>query len=438
MSNELGAFEESVKQSMEHFELPYAPSAWNDLERKLDQRSSGSHWWVAALAAALVTSAGVWAIYQSNFNITKAKAATASGRFAERYGYSSMTIQTGRASEFNSAEELSNSAGQASAQSENNAANTSASNSSLEKNNSSTSSSSIAANSGTVSEGASTIIDSSVATVDSGNWGVNDQNVSSTSAPANRELGIMANVSNACAGSEIEFAATNGPKEGSFLWNFGDASFSNSPNPKHKFSKPGVYNVSLSVTNNDGKVTTKILNDFITINDAPKAKLNVAFLNPAGDEATVKFMNLSEDATSYNWKFGDGTASSEVSPVRTFDGNGKHPVVLEVTNQHGCYDSDLKYITLVKDFNLNAPQKVSIGSEFMPEALKQGKLKFVLRVFNGEKLIFETNSKTKGWDGKFLDGGSAAAGQQFTWMAVVSNDSSNEEKYYSGVVTFIP
>jgi hypothetical protein len=438
MSNELGSFEKSVKQSMEHFELPYAPSAWNDLERKLDQRSSGSHWWVAALAAALFTGAGVFAIYQINFNTTKAKTATASGRFAERYGYSSMTINAGRSSELSISEDTSNDTNTASELSNRKTTNTNTTGSTPENNSTSESSASVITENGVSSESVSNQFDSSSASTVSGNWGVNDQNSGSTSAPATRELGIMANVSNACAGSEIEFAATNGPKEGSFLWNFGDASFSNSPNPKHKFSKPGVYNVSLSVTNNDGKVTTKILNDFITINDAPKAKLSVAFMNNAGEEATVKLMNLSADATTFNWKFGDGSTSNEVSPVRTFDDNGKHPVVLEVTNQHGCYDSDLKYITLVKDFDLNAPQKISVGSEFMPEALKQGKLKFVLRIFNGEKLIFETNSKTKGWDGKFLDGGSAAGGQQFTWMAVVSNESSNEEKYYSGIVTFIP
>lgn len=442
MSNELGAFEKGVKQSMEHFELPYAPSAWNDLERRLDRRSSGSHWWVAALAAALVTGAGVWAVYQNNFNTTKAKAATASGRFAERYGYSTMTIQTNVDSE-NSLFENSNGA---TANNESNNSTAQTNNSQLTANANGNSNfntgNNAALNSGN-SQGNNGLASNSTGTdtpgnQTTGNWGLNDQNTSETAAPASKELGIMANVSNACAGSEIEFSATNGPKEGSFLWNFGDASFSNLPNPKHQFSKPGVYNVSLSVTNNDGKVTTKILNDFITINDAPKAKLSVVFTNAAGEEATVKIINASEQATAYNWKFGDGSSSSEVSPVRNFSEKGKHPIVLEVQNQYGCSDSDLRYVTLVKDFDLDAPSKLKLGEVFMPEALKQGKVKFVLRVFNGDKLVFETNSKSRGWDGKLPDGSVAATGQQYHWMAVITSDATNEEKYYNGSMTFIP
>jgi hypothetical protein len=435
MSNELGAFEKGVKQSMEHFELPYAPSAWNDLERKLDQRSSSNHWWVAALAAALFTGAGVWAFYQSNFTDTKAKAATASGRFADRFGYSSFNIRSGsNASEAEFTENTQTSSDSDSASASNN---TSSSASAEKTNSSNNSSSSTALGNADQTNSFANQTSTEFNTVTEGN-NSNSEVESNSVAPENRELGITANVSNACAGSDIEFSAKNGPKEGSFLWNFGDASFSNSPNPKHKFSKPGVYNVSLSVTNNDGKVTTKILNDFITINDAPKAKLNVAFINAAGEEPSVKITNSSEQATSYNWKFGDGTSSSEISPVRSFGDKGKHPIVLEVTNQYGCYDSDLKYITVVKDFDLNAPAKLSVGDVFMPEALKQGKMKFVLRVYNGDKLVFETNSKSRGWDGKLSDGAMAAPGQQFNWMAIVSSDSTNEEKYYNGSMTFIP
>ena len=35
---------------------------------------------------------------------------------------------------------------------------------------------------------------------------------------------------------------------------------------------------------------------------------------------TVTFINLSNEATSFVWDFGDGTTSTFVNPVKTYDG----------------------------------------------------------------------------------------------------------------------
>ncbi|MDR1056012.1 MAG: PKD domain-containing protein [Prevotellaceae bacterium] len=49
----------------------------------------------------------------------------------------------------------------------------------------------------------------------------------------------------------------------------------------------------------------------------------------------VTFTNLSYDATSFNWEFGDGETSTEVEPVHTYAGVGEYDVTLTVSGKNG-------------------------------------------------------------------------------------------------------
>ena len=54
---------------------------------------------------------------------------------------------------------------------------------------------------------------------------------------------------------------------------------------------------------------------------------------------TVTFNNLSNEATSYVWDFGDGTTSTLVNPVKTYDAEGTFTVKLTATNANGETDT---------------------------------------------------------------------------------------------------
>jgi len=61
------------------------------------------------------------------------------------------------------------------------------------------------------------------------------------------------------AGKKIIFTDTSIDMDGtieSFSWNFGDGKTSDSQNPSHTYSSPGKYNVTLTVTDNGGKVAS--------------------------------------------------------------------------------------------------------------------------------------------------------------------------------------
>jgi len=63
----------------------------------------------------------------------------------------------------------------------------------------------------------------------------------------------------------------------------------------------------------------------------------------------VAFANLSQRATAYEWAFGDGTGSHEVSPVHTYTGQtGDHTVILTASN--ACTYAVVSHLLTVHDY----------------------------------------------------------------------------------------
>ncbi|MFA9220895.1 MAG: PKD domain-containing protein [Sediminibacterium sp.] len=256
----------------------------------------------------------------------------------------------------------------------------------------------------------------------------------------NRSLYIEPSVRSACAGTEVNFTAKNSSKNGSYLWNFGDGSFSNQENPVHIYKKSGTFDVSLSVTNpNDGQISTIAMRDLITINPKPEADFEWSYTNSPVGEPTAKFVNTSVNANSFLWKFTENRTSSEVSPSVIYNSKGKQSVILEVQNTFGCKDEQVKIVQVNADFNLGAELKMSEKDiAFMPEALKKGVNKFKLSIYDGENIIFESTTKSKVWKGEMKGGKKALAGQQFPWIVLIYGEEGNDARYYSGTLTIVP
>ncbi|MFD0862898.1 carbohydrate binding domain-containing protein [Sungkyunkwania multivorans] len=73
--------------------------------------------------------------------------------------------------------------------------------------------------------------------------------------------------------------------------------------------------------------------------DANLPRIEAAFaftLN--ADTGTVAFLNLSSNADSYVWNFGDGTSSTEINPIKSYD-TGNYTVTLTAENAAGASSS---------------------------------------------------------------------------------------------------
>jgi PKD repeat protein len=255
-----------------------------------------------------------------------------------------------------------------------------------------------------------------------------------------KSLFIEPSVRSACAGAEVNFNAKNSPKNGSYLWNFGDGSFSNQENPAHVYKSTGVFDVSLSVTDpNNGQISTIAMRDLITINPKPEADFEWTYTNNPVGEPTAKFVNTSINANTFLWKFSDNKTSTELSPSVIYNTKGKQAVILEVHNSFGCIDEQVKIVQVNSDFNLGAESSLSASEiSFMPEALKKGGNKFKLTIYDGENIVFESNSKTKPWKGETKGGKKAIAGQNFPWIVLIYGENGTDARYYSGILTVVP
>jgi len=63
---------------------------------------------------------------------------------------------------------------------------------------------------------------------------------------------------------------------------------------------------------------------------------------------TVVFINISEEATSYEWDFGDGQTSTLVNPVKTYE-NGTYSVTLTAFNEAGANSTIENDVTVTID-----------------------------------------------------------------------------------------
>lgn len=126
--------------------------------------------------------------------------------------------------------------------------------------------------------------------------------------------------------SAVSFASATGygtpPYNSS--WAFGDGFGAFGPESVHVYGQPGLFNVSLTVTDSGGQQATVVHS--LQVSPAPSGarfgNLSVAF-SYGVQGTTVSFTDQTSSSAGlpislHLWTFGDGTRSGEVSPVHTY------------------------------------------------------------------------------------------------------------------------
>ena len=121
-------------------------------------------------------------------------------------------------------------------------------------------------------------------------------------------------------------------------WDFGDGSSSTDRYPIHTYSTVGTYTVTLTASNGNG-VNSKT--GTINVQAVPIYPL-ASFISNVTEGYTplsVQFTDLSENEAVRNWDFGDGTNSSDQSPLHTYSVAGNYIVTLTVSNDNATDSS---------------------------------------------------------------------------------------------------
>ncbi len=149
------------------------------------------------------------------------------------------------------------------------------------------------------------------------------------------------NLPNVClpAGT-ANFSSTSTISSGSistYLWNFGNGQTATTQNATTTYSNTGPFNVTLTVTSNNGCVddTVRVLN---TVYAQPQAN----FTSPA-EVCFGNAVNFTDQSTAPNstvaqwlWNFGDGNTSTQQNPTHNYSAPGTFVVTLTITSAVGC------------------------------------------------------------------------------------------------------
>ncbi len=201
-------------------------------------------------------------------------------------------------------------------------------------------------------------------------------------------------------------------------WQFGDGGQANATNPVYTYYTPGTYTVTLTITGFDGSTDIMTQEQIIVVYPNAQAAFTVTPNEISIPSQPIYCLNLSENATTYSWDFGDDTYSNEVSPIHYYTQEGLYTITLVANNQYNCPDTMQLYDAVYAkkggliDFpNAFSPDPTGAnGGAYNPNSydndvffpIHSGVTEYQLLIFNkwGE-LLYETTDVNKGWDGYY-------------------------------------
>jgi PKD repeat protein len=202
----------------------------------------------------------------------------------------------------------------------------------------------------------------------------------------------------------------------SYVWDFGDQTYSTEENPTHTYNLPGNYIVKLTVKNIAGQAS---YNGLITVYQKPTAVFNIYPTDVINNTQVVVFTNFSYNGISWFWTFGDGTTSEDESPWHKYLKEGKYNVTLKVTSADGCTDSVMYKTQVSVDFKTGEIKFPNVfkwngsgptGGYWVDNELDDNTfrpfftnvIEYKLQIFNRwGVLLYESEELQKGWDGYF-------------------------------------
>lgn len=153
------------------------------------------------------------------------------------------------------------------------------------------------------------------------------------------------NSEDVCDGSYMQFNDATSSTAGitNWNWNFGTGQTSTLQNPTNLFPGPGLYNVTLTVTNANGCINSRTKTVVVFPNPVVDFSWEHSCWNSITHFTQGASLNDPNGTTIdlYAWDFGDvgsGSAnfSNEPNPVHNYSHAGTYNVTLTVTTSRGC------------------------------------------------------------------------------------------------------
>jgi gliding motility-associated-like protein len=198
----------------------------------------------------------------------------------------------------------------------------------------------------------------------------------------------------------------------SYTWDFGDGATGSGENIEHTYEKAGSIPVVLIARSRYGCLDTLVQD--INFTSYKGATFDWQLDSCSGE---VRFYDVTRNAVTYRWDFGDGTVSTRETPVHVYRDNGTYRVLLTVNGESACIDT----VSRLTVYESPLGERLFVPNAFTPNG--DGKNEwFSISVFRpceqyelfifdrwGQEIFHADDAATATWDGT-IDGRPAETG----------------------------
>ncbi|MGM0477711.1 MAG: PKD domain-containing protein, partial [Bacteroidota bacterium] len=263
----------------------------------------------------------------------------------------------------------------------------------------------------------------------------------------NPDVDFEADVTEGCTPQEVNFSNLTSGNTSVCEWDIAGTTITDDCSPSYTFANSGCFNVTLTVTTEDGCSDSHTENNYICIDDYPVADFSAdpSELTSLYNETT--FDNSSVGAETYAWDFDDGESSTATNPSHTFPGEEEDEFLVELiaTSQYGCKDTTYETILMREELLYYVPNSFTPDNDKFNEKFKPvftsgfDPQDYTLLIFNrwGET-IFESNHPEVGWDGTYgADSEEIVKDGTYVWKIEFKTKYDDERKVELGHVNVL-
>ena len=203
-----------------------------------------------------------------------------------------------------------------------------------------------------------------------------------------------------------------------YMWDFGDGSYSTARNPTYTYFTAGSYVIQLTVRG-PGGVSQK--SQVVNAYPAPRAYFEAAPSLVYVNDANVRCFNLTQGGDYFVWEFGDGDTSMVREPFHKYMEAGVYDITLWAYSNNGCSDKfvlspgvtvepagEVRFSTVFtpnKEGPIERTDLPTGGTEidqFFFPPIREKVINYKLQVFNRlGVLIFESRNINVPWNGYY-------------------------------------
>ena len=238
----------------------------------------------------------------------------------------------------------------------------------------------------------------------------------------------------------------------SYHWEFGDPlgvgkDTANIQNPSYTYHMPGIYGVSLLVTNSDGCSAYLHKNAMVEVYPGVNAQF---FLNPPisyDREPMISFTDQSITPTAWHWEFDDiASGTSNISnlkdPFHIYQQAGTYHPLLVAMNSYGCTDTASAEVIIYEPSSFYIPNAFTpdgdgLNDLFFAKGLNFDESTFEIYIYNRwGKQVYQSFDFKEGWDGNDYKTGIECPAAVYSYV-IRFKDNQEKNIEHVGSITLI-